>query len=237
MKKFNLIVLAAVAAISYATFTGCNGNEPNPQDDIVGTWCTQSYFTLGNQMTLTADGHILDLQQYWCAECGYTYAINGDTIAVTLNNDFTEKFKFQLEGNTLTIYGFSNPFSITAEVRTDVVFTRCNGTQYENLCDYFRNFSNNSNGGNFGSELASVVNPFLENIDASLSDEQKIEQVVNWINSTNCGIAAEILCVSCIETNPEQSEITIHFITAGSGSQSVVMDIVMSNPMRYGGLH
>jgi hypothetical protein len=235
MKNFYFIFLSATIA---AIVAGCKPNEPQPNKNLVGTWCAQSYFALGNQMTLTEDGHIYDLPSYACVECGYTYTLNGDTIAVTLNNEFTEKFKFKLEDNVLTIYGFSNPFSLTEEVRTDVVFTKCNDMpQYENLCNYFQNFNNNSNGGNFGSELAPVLNAFLETIDDSLSDEQKIEQVVNWINSTNCGINAEILCVSCIYTNPPQSEITIHFLTTNGGSQSVVMDIVMSNPMRYGGLH
>ena len=35
-----------------------------------------------------------------------------------------EKFEYVLQGDSLTIKGFSNPFSLTDEVRTDVCFVK-----------------------------------------------------------------------------------------------------------------
>ena len=59
-----------------------------------------------------------------------TYSLSDDNITFTIHysypsvENFSETFKYVLNGNSLTIKGFSNPFSFTAEARSDVHFTK-----------------------------------------------------------------------------------------------------------------
>ena len=58
----------------------------------------------------------------------FTYFLTENTIKITShqpeNEEFSETFNYILNGNSLTIKGFSNPFSLTAEARSDVHFTK-----------------------------------------------------------------------------------------------------------------
>ncbi len=58
------------------------------------------------------------------------------------------------------------------------------------------------------------------------------------ILSSGCGVTAELLCFSCIETNPPQSEIKVSFNSAGN-TLSKVIDIThsASNKMIFRSMH
>ena len=59
-----------------------------------------------------------------------TYSLLDDNITFTIHQTypiaecFEQTFKYILNGNSLTIKGFSNPFSLTKEARSDVHFTK-----------------------------------------------------------------------------------------------------------------
>jgi hypothetical protein len=60
-----------------------------------------------------------------------SYSLSAEHITFTIhsfypeNNEISETFRYNITADELTIYGFSNPFSVTNEVRTDIVFARC----------------------------------------------------------------------------------------------------------------
>ena len=76
------------------------------------------------------------------------------------------------------------------------------------------------------------INDFLKNLDSKLDDYAKLEKLCDWLKTKDCVLDAEIRCVSCIETLPEQSELIITFATE-NGLKQLVMDISMSKPLVF----
>jgi hypothetical protein len=65
--------------------------------------------------------------QYSSPDFYFTYSWSEDNITFTShfqNEMYSETFQYVLSGNHLLIKGFSNPFSVTAEARSDVNFTK-----------------------------------------------------------------------------------------------------------------
>ena len=58
--------------------------------------------------------------------------------------------------------------------------------------------------------MKEVINRYLKNgvFSVNQSPETQLYDLVEWLNKQNC-ISAELLCNSCIETYPAQSEIRI----------------------------
>ncbi len=81
-----------------------------------------------------------------------------------------------------------------------------------------------------------IINNFLKGQSADLTESQKLDQLKAWLKSKNCVADAEVLCTSCIDTNPAQSELKVWFIIEGKLSENV-LDIIMDNPMRFGKFH
>ena len=79
-----------------------------------------------------------------------------------------------------------------------------------------------------------VINNYLADLPSSNSfseDEQNLLALTEWLKSSSCIIYATILCVSCIETLPEQSEVSFSF-QEGEITKVVILDISMSNPLK-----
>jgi len=76
-----------------------------------------------------------------------------------------------------------------------------------------------------------IMNDYLSELKSDLSDEQKLQAFTKWLKSYSCVSDADILCVSCIKTLPEQSEISIMFIEERT-VMVAVLDILMSNPLQ-----
>jgi len=98
-----------------------------------------------------------------------------------------------------------------------------NVTDSEKLCLYLN--SENVD------KIIPVVNEYLAKIKSDLPDEQKIQMLAEWLKSSSCVIDATILCVSCIETLPAQSEISFSF-RDGKATKEVILDILMTNPLK-----
>lgn len=81
-----------------------------------------------------------------------------------------------------------------------------------------------------------TIDNFLKDLKKKLSDEEKLERLVDWLKCKSCVSNAEILCVSCIKTNPPQSEIKVWFIINGQ-IKTQILDIIMDDPLRFRTFH
>lgn len=76
-----------------------------------------------------------------------------------------------------------------------------------------------------------LINNFLKTVNPGLPDSEKMDKVSAWFQNKSCVSDAKVLCVSCIDTNPAQSEIAITFNINGQPIDKV-LDVIMANPMR-----
>ncbi len=85
--------------------------------------------------------------------------------------------------------------------------------------------------------MKEVINRYLKNgvFSVNQSPETQLYDLVEWLNKQNC-ISAELLCNSCIETYPAQSEIRIVLNTGGERG-IVTLDILMSKHIEARGFH
>lgn len=102
---------------------------------LIGKWLTSDY-NAGHSNTIhfTADMRVEDYfmfahtTMYPASSYYFTYSLTENKIEITShqpeNAEFSEIFEYVLNNNLLIIKGFSNPFSLTNEVRTDVHFTK-----------------------------------------------------------------------------------------------------------------
>ena len=99
-------------------------------------------------------------------------------------------------------------------------------TDSEKLCLYL-------NSGNIDKTIP-IINEFLAGLPNSNSfseDEQNLQTLAEWLKSNSCVTDATVLCVSCIETFPEQSEVSFSF-QEGEIEKVVTLDISMSKPLK-----
>ena len=117
----------------------CHSDKEDHQSkNLVGKWLT-SHYRSDSVIVFTEDLRVLKYLDYIFAnqvipalyQSTYvSYSILNDEITFTINyfypstQKIDETFKYVLNGNSLTIKGFSNPFSLTAEARSDVHFTK-----------------------------------------------------------------------------------------------------------------
>ena len=85
--------------------------------------------------------------------------------------------------------------------------------------------------------MKEVINRYLKNgvFNVNQSPEAQLYDLVEWLNKQNC-ISAELLCNSCIETYPAQSEIRVVLHTGGK-RRIVTLDILMSKRIEARGFH
>jgi hypothetical protein len=81
-----------------------------------------------------------------------------------------------------------------------------------------------------------IIDEFLAALDQANSDEQKIESLRAWLSSFDCVDDASTLCVSCIKTNPPQSELMISFYS-GNQQITLILDVLMDEPLRFVRFH
>ncbi len=81
-------------------------------------------------------------------------------------------------------------------------------------------------------QTGALIDKYLSGLDNSLSDDGKLERLKEWLKCKNCVANAEILCNSCIYTNPATSELKVWFMVNGQLTVKV-LDIVMDDPLRF----
>ncbi|PCH66437.1 MAG: hypothetical protein COC01_07965 [Bacteroidetes bacterium] len=80
-----------------------------------------------------------------------------------------------------------------------------------------------------------LINDFLTGLKKNENDEN-LEKLRNWFECKSCVKKAEIICNSCIETLPEQSELSIDFISNGQDINKT-LDISMDEPLKFHRYH
>lgn len=115
------------------------------------------------------------------------------------------------------------PLSRKVVKKDDVLCSRNN-----EFCDFINSEEYNKTG--------ALIDKYLSGLKINLSDEEKLEKLSVWLDCKSCVGNAEILCVSCIYTNPPQSELRVSFIV--NGQQAVkILDIIMDNPLKFRTYH
>lgn len=116
--------------------SGCSkGETADPVNSIVGKWVTLDYHSIHNDtIFFTSERRVENYFRFThdamhpSSAYYFTYTLMGDQIKITSyqpeSEAFGETFDYAINGNSLVIKGFSNPFSLTNEVRTDVHFSR-----------------------------------------------------------------------------------------------------------------
>jgi len=138
MKKMVLMKMIIPALICGMMFTSCDSNKA--ENLLVGKWVTSDYHA-GDNDTIVFNNNFW-VEQYfdyflfrleYPAFIIYSLSDNKIVFDIALSSrppeivqiiTVQETFEYVLQGNSLTIKGFSNPFSFTDEVRTDVRFTK-----------------------------------------------------------------------------------------------------------------
>ncbi len=75
------------------------------------------------------------------------------------------------------------------------------------------------------------INNYLSKQDKNLDDAAKLRLLKDWLECKTCLQEAEILCNSCIDTYPSQSELSVR-LKGSKPDKMLVLDIVMSKPLR-----
>ncbi|MEO9021959.1 MAG: hypothetical protein ABI290_07485 [Ginsengibacter sp.] len=83
---------------------------------------------------------------------------------------------------------------------------------------------------------STAIDKYLTGLDNNLSETKKLGLFRDWLKAKSCVTNAEILCVSCIDTNPPQSEIRVTFLVNGKSIEKT-LDIIMDKPLRFGNFH
>jgi len=81
-----------------------------------------------------------------------------------------------------------------------------------------------------------VIDDYLEGLRSKLSDEEKLDRLVDWLECKSCVKRADIICNSCIYTNPPQSELKIVFVI-NEVQVERILDIQMRDPLLFSGFH
>ena len=139
--RLNLRNMLAIA-ICLATmtmFASCEKGNNQAEKSLVGKWVTSDYHAGDNDTIVFKENFCVEKYfDYFANEENHsyvTYSFSEDNIRFTTAFSYippeileyipvSEAFEFVLKGNSLTIKGFSNPFSGTFEGRRDVRFTK-----------------------------------------------------------------------------------------------------------------
>lgn len=81
-----------------------------------------------------------------------------------------------------------------------------------------------------------IIDKYLATQNKSLSDDEKLEQLRDWLKCKSCISDTEILCNSCIYTYPPQSELKVSFIINEQRVEKS-LDIIMGNPLKVRTYH
>ncbi|NLA23389.1 MAG: hypothetical protein GX879_00315, partial [Bacteroidales bacterium] len=104
--------------------------ENKEETSIVGKWHTSDHNASASDTIHFTEN--MSVEDYFVSGQNnnyyYTYSLTENIIEITAHYSesykVSESFEYVLDGNSLLIKAFSNPFSLSLEVRTDVHFTR-----------------------------------------------------------------------------------------------------------------
>ena len=80
-------------------------------------------------------------------------------------------------------------------------------------------------------ETGPIIDDFLQRLRKNQPDKN-LDKLVKWLNGISCVDNAAIICNSCIETYPAQSELRVDFRINGQ-LVSEVLDIKMDERLKF----
>jgi hypothetical protein len=115
-------------------------------------------------------------------------------------------------------------FVLTTGCKKDKLGEECAGLQDAVLTDNVAN-------------AGTAITQFINNLPSQTYSEQNLNKLVAAL-SGNCSIKAAVLCYSCIQTLPEQTEIRIN-LNAGLTNYQKTIDISYTpdNRMKFVNMH
>jgi hypothetical protein len=122
---------------------------------------------------------------------------------------------------------------IIALLAVTLLMANCN--KDTNACPEEETFCAYINAQSFDS-TGTIINRFLEKLSQNAGDEEKMELLRNWLACFKCVDNVEILCVSCIKTNPPQSELKVDFIIENQTIE-LIIDILMDETLKFVRFH
>lgn len=81
-----------------------------------------------------------------------------------------------------------------------------------------------------------IIDKYLSGQKKNVNEGENLEKLRAWLNCKSCVISTDLLCNSCIYTNPPQSEIKVWFTVKGQEVVKV-LDIIMGEPLRFRTFH
>ena len=76
------------------------------------------------------------------------------------------------------------------------------------------------------------VDAFLGSLPSNLSEQEIIDQLLEWIICKSCVASIDFSCVSCLYSMPPQSRIGFSITKIGQ-TQSLALDVLMSEQPRF----
>jgi hypothetical protein len=80
-----------------------------------------------------------------------------------------------------------------------------------------------------------IIDRYLATLPSGYADEN-LQKLNEWFNAKACIENSVILCNSCIETLPPQSELRISFLSNGQ-TITLTIDILMGEPLTFRAFH
>lgn len=81
-----------------------------------------------------------------------------------------------------------------------------------------------------------VIDEHLNGQKEDLSNTEKLKQLQDWLTCKSCISHVEMVCNSCIDTNPAQSELKVTCIVNGQQVEKI-LDVIMDKPLRIRTFH
>jgi len=81
----------------------------------------------------------------------------------------------------------------------------------------------------------SIIDNYLAGLERNKKDEN-LERLRDWLECKSCIDKAEIICNSCIKTNPPQSELIVDFILNGQ-TVTMLLNIWMDESLKFCAYH
>ena len=141
INRLNLRNVVAIVACLAAVImsASCEKESNRTEKSLVGKWVTSDYHAGDNDTIVFKEDFCVEKYfDYFANQENHsyvTYSLSGNEIRFITAFSYTppeileyipviEAFELVLNGKSLTIKGFSNPFSNTKEMRRDVRFTK-----------------------------------------------------------------------------------------------------------------
>jgi len=133
------VVVIAISLATMTMFTSCEKGDTQAEKLLVGKWVTSDYHVGDNDTIVFKENFVVEkyFDYFDNEEVSFliTYSLTGRKITFISNQEdltnggivyipYSETFEYILKGNSLTIKGFSNPFSYTLDIKKDVRFKK-----------------------------------------------------------------------------------------------------------------